>query len=55
MIDGRDPVRGHGGPDMPVWGDVLKNTREGYDEEKVRLKVKALVEHIRTIQEGGKK
>jgi mono/diheme cytochrome c family protein len=24
MIDGRDPaVKGHGGPDMPVWGDVF--------------------------------
>src|SRR5262245_57827612 len=24
MIDGRDPVKGHGGPDMPLWGDAFK-------------------------------
>jgi len=55
MIDGREPVKGHGGPDMPVWGDAFKNTREGYDEEKTKVKVKAIVVHIRTIQEGVKK
>jgi len=48
-------VKGHGGPDMPVWGDAFKNTREGYDEEKTKVKVKAIVVHIRTIQEGVKK
>ena len=26
IIDGRDPVKGHGGPDMPVWGDAFKQT-----------------------------
>jgi mono/diheme cytochrome c family protein len=55
MIDGRDPVKGHGGPDMPVWGDAFKNTREGFDEGKVKVKVKALVQHIATIQDVAKK
>ena len=25
VIDGRQPIRGHGGPDMPVWGDVFQS------------------------------
>lgn len=51
MIDGRDPVKGHGGPDMPVWGDAFKSSREGYDEESVQAKVRALVEYLQSLQE----
>ena len=35
-IDGKRPVRGHGGPDMPVWGDAFARSRDGGDEAKVR-------------------
>ena len=31
-IDGREPVKGHGGTDMPVWGDAFKSAQEGYSE-----------------------
>ena len=31
-IDGRKPNKGHGGSEMPVWGDAFKSTEEGYDE-----------------------
>jgi mono/diheme cytochrome c family protein len=53
IIDGRDPVKGHGGADMPVWGDAFKSSREGYDEESVKARVRALVEHLEGIQERG--
>jgi mono/diheme cytochrome c family protein len=50
IIDGREPVKGHGGPDMPVWGDAFKNSRDGYSDEKVKEKVDELVEYLRSIQ-----
>jgi len=50
IIDGRKAVKGHGGPDMPVWGDAFKNTESGFDEKKVAEKIQALVDHIRTLQ-----
>ena len=50
IIDGRKPVKGHGGPDMPVWGDVFKNTADGYSDAAVREKVTGVVEHLRSLQ-----
>jgi mono/diheme cytochrome c family protein len=50
IIDGRDPLPGHGGPDMPVWGDAFKRTAEGYSEEKVKGRIDALVGYLRGIQ-----
>lgn len=48
MIDGRNPaVRGHGGPDMPVWGDVF--AAKG-STASVKDRVNALVKHIETLQ-----
>lgn len=55
IIDGREPVKGHGGPDMPVWGDAFKSSREGFDEESVKAKVVALVEYLQSLQESGAK
>lgn len=52
-VDGRNPVKGHGGPDMPVWGDAFKQTREGYSEEQVRARIAALVEFLESVQSGG--
>ncbi len=51
MIDGRDPVKGHGGPDMPVWGDAFRSASQGNDEESVKAKVQALVTHLESLQE----
>jgi mono/diheme cytochrome c family protein len=51
IIDGRRPVKGHGGTDMPVWGDAFKASQEGYDEARVRERLTALVRHLETIQE----
>jgi len=48
MIDGRDPaVRGHGGPDMPVWGDIFA-AKGG--AASVKERVNTLVKHIETLQ-----
>jgi hypothetical protein len=48
IIDGRDPVRGHGGGDMPVWGDAF--TRAGGTPEGVQDRITALVDYLETVQ-----
>jgi nucleotide-binding universal stress UspA family protein/mono/diheme cytochrome c family protein len=49
-IDGRTPVRGHGGPDMPVWGDAFSRSREAGDQERVKALIQSLVEYLDSIQ-----
>ena len=49
-IDGKQPVRGHGGPDMPVWGDAFARSRDGGDENKVKLMIQSLVDYLESIQ-----
>jgi mono/diheme cytochrome c family protein len=48
IIDGRDPVRGHGGGDMPVWGDAF--TRAGGTPEGVKDRITALVDYLESVQ-----
>jgi mono/diheme cytochrome c family protein len=50
IIDGRKPVKGHGGPDMPVWGDAFKNAESGFSDEMVKEKIAGLVEFLKSIQ-----
>ncbi|HEY6552615.1 MAG TPA: cytochrome c [Vicinamibacteria bacterium] len=50
IIDGRKPVRGHGGPDMPIWGDAFKQSGEGYTEEKVKQRIDGLVDFLKWLQ-----
>lgn len=50
IIDGRRPVKGHGGPEMPVWGDAFLDSREGYSREAVREKIVQIVEYLQTLQ-----
>lgn len=50
IIDGREPVKGHGGSDMPVWGDAFKNSGTGYDEKSVKARIDAIVDHLKSIQ-----
>src|SRR5262245_8615749 len=38
VIDGRFPIKGHGGGEMPVWGDVFLEPRDGYSRDGVRKK-----------------
>ena len=49
-IDGQQPVRGHGGPDMPVWGDVFTRSRDAGDAERVKAVIQSLVEFLDSIQ-----
>jgi mono/diheme cytochrome c family protein len=49
-IEGRKPVKGHGGPDMPVWGDAFKNIESGFSEQKVKERIDGLVEFLKSIQ-----
>lgn len=49
-IDGRKPVRGHGGPDMPVWGDAFERARDGGDTERVKRMIQSLVDYLESIQ-----
>lgn len=50
IIDGRQQVRGHGGPDMPVWGDAFSRSLEGSSEDAIRMRIQALVDYIESIQ-----
>jgi mono/diheme cytochrome c family protein len=48
IIDGREPVAGHGGPDMPVWGDAFKGS--GADEKEAEEKIQSVVEFVGRLQ-----
>ena len=50
IIDGRDRVKGHGGTDMPVWGDAFKRSADGYSEKAVKARIQAIVNYLKTIQ-----
>jgi mono/diheme cytochrome c family protein len=50
IVDGRKPLPGHGGPDMPIWGDAFKNPETGFDDASVKEKIRAVVEYVRTLQ-----
>lgn len=50
IIDGRHPVGGHGGSDMPVWGDAFKRAGQSGTEESVSARIRAIVEHLRDLQ-----
>lgn len=49
IIDGRKPVAGHGGGDMPVWGDAFGKSADGADATVAKLT--ALVKYLETIQQ----
>jgi len=50
MIDGRKPLKGHGGPDMPVWGDAFRKSKDGYSEKAVTDRIDGLVSYLKTLQ-----
>lgn len=51
IIDGRNPLAGHGGPDMPVWGNVFKASSQVDSEAAVKARIDALVSHVESIQQ----
>ena len=50
IIDGRTKVPGHGGSDMPVWGDAFSRSLDGGDPVSVKARIDALVAFLETIQ-----
>jgi hypothetical protein len=49
IIDGRQPVRGHGSIEMPVWGDVFR-TGNTPNDAAIRDRIVALVRYLEGIQ-----
>jgi mono/diheme cytochrome c family protein len=49
IIDGRVPLKGHGGKDMPIWGDAFARTADGPDS--VKKKIDSLVSYLESIQQ----
>jgi mono/diheme cytochrome c family protein len=54
IVDGRKPLKGHGGPDMPVWGDAFRNVDSSFDEAAAQEKIRAVVDHLKAIQAVAK-
>jgi mono/diheme cytochrome c family protein len=50
VIDGRKPLKGHGGPEMPVWGDAFRSRVDGYSEDQVQKKITNVVHYLASIQ-----
>jgi len=50
IVEGRDPVKGHGGPDMPRWGDIFRTREDGFDQKKAEETIWRIVDHIASIQ-----
>jgi mono/diheme cytochrome c family protein len=49
IIDGRNPVKGHGGGDMPVWGDAFARSADA-GPQAVQDRLDSLVEYLATLQ-----
>jgi mono/diheme cytochrome c family protein len=49
IIDGKNPVKGHGGGDMPVWGDAFERSADA-GPQAVKDRLDALVEYLASIQ-----
>jgi mono/diheme cytochrome c family protein len=54
IVDGRSPLKGHGGPEMPVWGDAFRNAETGYDDAQVREKIRGVVDYLKSLQASAK-
>jgi mono/diheme cytochrome c family protein len=52
-VDGRKATRGHGAPDMPVWGEVFPKT-SGTDSPSVESAVGRLTHYLWSIQEPAR-
>jgi mono/diheme cytochrome c family protein len=52
-IDGRETLRAHGDPDMPVWGDILskEETSPLGSSSMVRTKVASITAYLQSIQQ----
>ena len=53
IIDGRKSVKGHGGADMPAWGDAFAKSRGGLTEEEVRARIHNITHFLWSIQKAA--
>lgn len=53
FIDGTTDVRAHGNPDMPVWGEVFRESLQDSPAQKAEIRgtILLIVDYIRSIQE----
>lgn len=53
IIDGRQTVRAHGDPDMPVWGELFHTEQaESLNQQAIiRGKVMLITDHLQSMQE----
>jgi hypothetical protein len=49
IIDGKNPVKGHGGGDMPVWGDAFERSADA-GPQMVSARIEALVDYLASLQ-----
>ena len=52
-VDGRKTTRGHGTPDMPVWGEIFPKTA-GTESPSVESAVGRLTHYLWSLQRTGK-
>jgi len=52
IIDGKQKMPGHGGPNMPIWGDAFRRTATGPGDSPSE-RIDALVRYLETIQQRG--
>lgn len=55
VIDGREEVKGHGGREMPIWGEAFGKTlqptwSEQTDEERIEAKIREVTAYLESIQ-----
>ena len=50
VIDGRQPVKGHGGGDMPEWGQAFLASADSANADAVKQRIDSLVEYLATLQ-----
>ena len=52
VIDGSETPRAHGDPDMPVWGEVLREQGVSPQQRaEVKQKLMQITDYVRSIQE----
>ena len=51
VIDGAKKIKGHGGGDMPEWGEAFSKSAEGLGKDGARKRIETLVAFLESIQE----
>lgn len=50
VIDGRKKIKGHGGGDMPQWGEAFLASAGASDADAVKRRIDSLVDYLATLQ-----